>query len=445
MAYSFLSWVFTTALTLFYRWRHLGGAIPAKGPVVIVGNHPNGLIDPIAVMRLTGRPLRFLAKAPIFKMPVLGSLVRALHALPVHRKQDDAAQMGKNEETFQAAHHALADGDAIGIFPEGKSHSEPHLEPLKTGAARIALGAEAEKGYGLGVQIIPVGFIYVEKGILRSEAAVEVGEPIPASIAFEAFRKDPQEGSHVLTQAIDEALRRLTVNLESWEDLPLVELARAVYRAEFGSDVTLRPFAEGLKKLRVEQPDALAQARSRALAFGQALRSLRLRADELDQVTAATAARWVLQRLVAAVVLAPLAVLGMVAYLVPYQAIKAFIQATHPEEDMEATLKLGVSIFAFPLWTAALAGLAGHFLGWESGLALLAALPLCGLLAMFLIERGPDEWSATRAYLLLGSHGAARTRLLARRKALAAEIAALGALAGLSEGAVGVGSAVEMK
>src|SRR6185295_18872207 len=104
MFYSFTRWLFAAILSFFYRWEHLGGSIPGDGPIVIVGNHPNGLIDPVAVMRLTKRPVRFLAKAPIFKMPVLGWLVRGMHCLPVYRKQDDPTQMGKNEETFQAAY-----------------------------------------------------------------------------------------------------------------------------------------------------------------------------------------------------------------------------------------------------------------------------------------------------------------------------------------------------
>ena len=66
-------------------------------------------------------------------------MLRALGGLPVYRKQDDPAQMHRNDETFRRAIDALKDGDAVQIFPEGRSHSEPGLVELRTGAARIAL------------------------------------------------------------------------------------------------------------------------------------------------------------------------------------------------------------------------------------------------------------------------------------------------------------------
>ena len=66
-------------------------------------------------------------------------------------------------------------GGAITIFPEGKSHSEPQLAALKTGAARIALKALAG---GADVTVVPVGLTYARKHRFRSEVCIEVGAPI---------------------------------------------------------------------------------------------------------------------------------------------------------------------------------------------------------------------------------------------------------------------------
>jgi 1-acyl-sn-glycerol-3-phosphate acyltransferase len=83
--------------------------------------------------------------------------------------------MSRNEGTLEAAKGALVKGRAITIFPEGKSHSEPALAELKTGAARIALGAAKE---GAAVRIVPVGLTYEDKHLFRSEVLIEVGTPI---------------------------------------------------------------------------------------------------------------------------------------------------------------------------------------------------------------------------------------------------------------------------
>src|SRR6185503_4225644 len=126
------------AVRLYYRVSSLGGAVPASGPVVLVGNHPNGLVDPVLVAGASPRVVRFLGKAPLFDMPLLGQVLRGLEALPVHRAQDGDTR--GNVETFAAVYAALARGEVVCLFPEGKSHDEPALQTLKTGAARMALG-----------------------------------------------------------------------------------------------------------------------------------------------------------------------------------------------------------------------------------------------------------------------------------------------------------------
>ena len=126
---------------VFYRLSVDGPTIPPGGPVLLVANHPNSLIDPVIVAGVTGRRVRFLAKAPLFTDSKIGWMVKAAGAIPVYRKQDDPSAMGQNRDVFEAVIGELAAGAAIGIFPEGISHSEPSLAVLRTGTARMALGA----------------------------------------------------------------------------------------------------------------------------------------------------------------------------------------------------------------------------------------------------------------------------------------------------------------
>jgi len=425
MAYRFVRWIFTAGLSLFYRWHLLEGAIPAQGPLVIVGNHPNALIDPVAVMRLTGRPVRFLAKAPIFKMPVLGGLVRLMRCLPVYRKQDDPSQMGKNDDTFKAAHQALAAGEAICIFPEGRSHSDPALSPLKTGAARIALGAEREKGFGLGVRFVPVGFVYRQKGIFRSEVAVAVGPPIPVADLDGAHAADPVAAGHQLTERIDAALHQVTLNLDTWDDLPLVEAASRLYRAERGTGADLRPFAQGLGALRARDPDQLQRIRRRVLVLDGTLRALRLPADDLDRVRPLRAVRFAGVHLARGVLGGVPALLGILAYGVPYQLIRAVAHFTAREADVTASVKLGVGVLLMPAWTLGLL-VAGWRLGGAAGLVVALVLPACGLFALSFLESMSAALANARAFLALRAHGGLRQRLLTRRKAVVEALEQLG-------------------
>jgi 1-acyl-sn-glycerol-3-phosphate acyltransferase len=129
------------AVGVFYHLEISGPDVPT-GPILVAANHPNALVDPIVVFRVAGRLVRPLAKAPLFDHPLIGMALRGLGGLPVYRRQDDPALTHLNDSTFDAAIAALQRSEAVLIFPEGQSHSEPALTPLKTGAARIALLAE---------------------------------------------------------------------------------------------------------------------------------------------------------------------------------------------------------------------------------------------------------------------------------------------------------------
>ncbi|MDH5198192.1 MAG: 1-acyl-sn-glycerol-3-phosphate acyltransferase, partial [Gemmatimonadota bacterium] len=164
------------AASVYYRIRYVGEPVPRTGPVLLVANHPNSLLDPMLVVATAGRPVRFLAKAPLFHDPKTAWLVKSAGAIPVYRRADDPSQVEKNVDAFDAVYAELARGAAVGIFPEGLSHSEPALGPLKTGAARMALGAARLTGGAF--PIVPVGLVLRRKDEFRSSAYVVTGAPV---------------------------------------------------------------------------------------------------------------------------------------------------------------------------------------------------------------------------------------------------------------------------
>src|SRR5579863_5696789 len=154
-----IRWLAEALVRLYYPVRLVEGAerIPRDRPVVFVLNHPNGLLDPIVLRVATGRATRFLAKSTLFGNPLGRVAMSAFGSIPVYRAQEAGARApdaSRNDEAFARCRAALA------LFPEGTSHSDPQLRPLKTGAARIALSAEREVADGggrLGAVIVPVG------------------------------------------------------------------------------------------------------------------------------------------------------------------------------------------------------------------------------------------------------------------------------------------------
>ncbi|MFQ5889425.1 MAG: 1-acyl-sn-glycerol-3-phosphate acyltransferase [Gemmatimonadota bacterium] len=412
----------------YYRFAVAGPPTPVEGPVLYVANHPNSLVDPAFVAAAAGRPVRFLAKSPLFTDPVVGWLIRAAGAIPVYRRQDDPSLMDRNVSTFEAAHEALAAGAAVGIFPEGLSHSDPSLATLRTGAARIALGAAAG-GLGAAFPIVPVGIVLRRKERFRSRALAVVGAAIRWDDLAGRAEEDV-EAVRELTARIETALREVTVNLERWEDAPAVECAEAIYAAEFGleRDVAarvkrLRQVTEGLGVLRRQDPERLRGLYASVSRFAAVMEMLGTTPAALDRlVRPRAAAGWVVRRLVYFGILAPLALVGHVLFAVPYWLTGRIESVVDLEPDVRATHKLlgGIAIYAG--WIALLAGALGLAAGRPWGLAALAALPALG----FLTQGVRDRWGRARAdarrWLLLRRRAALRARLLRRRAELAAEL-----------------------
>ena len=413
--YAVVRSVVSFALRCFYRIVPAGPPLP-DGPLLLVGNHPNALIDPGLMIAVSTRPLTFLAKEPIFRMPGLGTLVRALGALPVVRPQDDPARMRENLEALGAAARGLGEGRAIALFPEGRSHSEPSLGALKTGAARLALQA------GVPVRIVPVGLTYAEKGRFRSRVRVEFG---PA-LEVEPAAPEP-ERVRALTERIAAALRSLTLELAAWEDLPLIEAADALYVLATDAPVRdaerQRLFARGLALLRAEQPERAAQLAGEVLAFQRRLAVTRAEATDLGiRYRPGNVIRFVLRNLVALVLGLPLAAAGLVLFGLPVLGTRLALRLAGTEADMVATVKLLAALVLGPLYVAGLAVAAGLWLRpwWGVGLAV-AALPLALFTRRFVARRSEAIRDA-RLFFVLGNRSARKRKLLTDAQALAARV-----------------------
>jgi glycerol-3-phosphate O-acyltransferase/dihydroxyacetone phosphate acyltransferase len=409
-----VTFVVGAAADLFYRRRMLSGRVPASGPVLLVANHPNGLIDPILVQHAAGRRVRMLAKAPLFTMPGISIIVRALDCLPVYRAKD-GADTKQNAETFRAVQQALVAGDCVLIFPEGISHDEPQVQPLKTGAARMALGAVAAGASGLVV--VPVGLTYGDKLRFRSTAAVEVGP----SIAVASFL--PRDGSaaeedalrtaaRALTTAVHDALRDVTINVERWEDLQLLDAVDAIWRQDDPDHARrMKNLAGAVQRLRLRDPAALEDVQSRLAGWVDALARLGLAPRDVARTGLANATTThrigaFARQVAAAVVGLPFAVYGALFWAIPFWSVHAIWRLMRPERDVGATVKVLASVALFPLWFAiAVTALA---LSTPPAAAVLAAVtaPGAGLTTRHYLRR--------RAFALRALSGALRMRLLGR-------------------------------
>jgi 1-acyl-sn-glycerol-3-phosphate acyltransferase len=395
----------------YYRLELDGPRVPKSGPVLLVANHPNGLLDPAVVVTAADRRVRFLAKSTLFTDPRLSWLVKGGGAIPVFRRRDDPTYSGNNEEMFRAAFEALAGGSAVGIFPEGTSHSEPALAELKTGAARIALGAH--QSCGEAFPIVPIGITLRQKERFRSRALALLGEPVEwADLGPRGT--DDREAVRELTTRIGEALTRVTVNLESWEDAPLVEWTEAIWAAE-NRDYDDR--GEQLRRIGVisqilstlrrqegapaeEAAAEVPELAAEVLAHRERLVSLHVEPRDLTGRTS-LGYRF----------LDPLSVaidfVGWLLFWLPYKLTGRIADLARPTSETRSTYRLLVGVLVYTAWVIGLAavaawaaeraaesqpgGLTGGLTALGAGLVTLVAVPVLGLFGLRIRERRLEQ------------------------------------------------------
>ncbi len=186
MLYNFLRWVSGVALHWFYSDIRVIGHhhVPENGPIIVAANHPNALVDALVAGWILPRRLSITAKATLVENPVLAILFRMLGIVPLRRVSDEQKKdldgtldPTRNQGAFHRVLEVLRENGVVLIFPEGKSHNEPALAPLRSGLARIAL--QARDDYGIpGVQVLPLGLKFQAKGEPNSVVIAEFGQPI---------------------------------------------------------------------------------------------------------------------------------------------------------------------------------------------------------------------------------------------------------------------------
>ena len=187
--------------------------IPRAGPLLVVANHPASFTDVIVLGAAVPRRLHFLAMAPIFKPWIRGFALRLCGTLPVYRRSDDPALVHRNDDTFRVCHEFLDSGGAVLIFPEGTSLTDRQIVPLKTGAARLALGQEARPGQQGRLTLLPIGLHFAERSRYASDVAVSVGPPIDLAPFLKLAESDEVQAVRQLTAHIQEALEGLILNV----------------------------------------------------------------------------------------------------------------------------------------------------------------------------------------------------------------------------------------
>ncbi len=426
-----VGWLARLVIRIFYGKIEIVGLehVPPGRPLVFVANHVNSLVD--AALLLAFMPVlpRFLGTSELWQIPVLKPFLRWAAAIPIYRRHVEGFSREKNLHTFSRCHEVLAAGGSIGILPEGTSHNQPALVPLRTGVSRIVLQALARFG-DLGIRIVPVGFTFEDRTRFRSSVLIEIGEAIDPAVEFELYQKQAREAVKILTQRIREALFELTLNFPSWEEADLIHQAAEIYQQPASISATSvslsqraelrRIFIEAYQELQSERPEEVAQVTETVRHYSQELRQHRLRDEQvIAEYPPRQIARFTAKSLWLLLIRLPLGLVGMVIHFLPFQAASLAAKWLTQTEDRAATHKVLASMVFYPLTWILLAIAAGTW-SWGAALLVLVLGPLTGGVALRLYLRSALFWDRARGFLLLRS-GKPQIVELKRRRRQAAE------------------------
>jgi 1-acyl-sn-glycerol-3-phosphate acyltransferase len=419
----------------FYRRCEVQGRarVPAAGPLIVCGNHASALADAVIMQAASPRPLHPLARSGLFSNPLLRIALAAQGAVPVYRPQD-GVDPSRNEASFARCHERLAAGDALLIFPEGQSHSDSMLRPLKTGAARIALGAQAAGS--APPLLVPAGLTFTEKGKFRSSVLVQFGAPIDSR---PLLGEDPEDSARRITDEVRRGLAAVTLNADAWEDVALIQAVQRFFVLRGGRyrrDPSLgdrlhvqQRLIAALRALRLSDPEHVTRLRRLLERFERLLDRFGVEDYHLNlRYTPGLVARFLARTLLFALVVFPLALWGVTTSGLPFFLVRYLGRWLSRGKDQYDSAKMLLGLFLVPLtWTTETWWI---WQRWGTRLAVPFAilLPITAAIALAVRHERRRIVENARVFLLLSRKDEVRELLLEKRAEIERERARLARL-----------------
>jgi 1-acyl-sn-glycerol-3-phosphate acyltransferase len=361
--YTLLKLIVKIALKVFYTDIHIRikGQLPKDGPLIVVSNHPNTFMDPIVIASILPQQVYFLTNGSVFKNPLVGWLLGKMHMIPIYRKEDVNGQTPDNRASFARCFDFLAGKGTLLIFPEGSSVHERRLRKLKTGTARIALGAEAEHNFNLRVNILTIGLNYSDPIRFRSELFINVDAPISVAAYQAHYLKDPVEAVNQLTEDIRIRLEKHVIVTRHQEEDNLVRSIEAVYKSRLVSELGIeeeepeqefrltRNILEAIRFFEENAPDKVQELQAKLADYKTRLQQLGLKDEVFRNKRIKQGFYNSLVKALYMIICFPVYLFGLLNNYVPYIIPSRVARLITRDEVYIAPIMMTTGIFSFSI------------------------------------------------------------------------------------------------
>ncbi len=204
--------------------------VPEAGtPVVFVGNHRNGMCDPLIVETLfTDRDIRWFVRADLFKNRLIGSILKALHLMPMYRMDFDGLEtlLDRIKENVKSGVDELVAGHSIGVFPEARLMPGHYLGTFHTSYLQMAFECAAKNDFQTEVYIQPFGLYYEDYFNPGGGVLVNFCKPVRLSPYYEDYKNKPRTTMNRINGIIWDEVRSATLHIPDDEYYPLINQVR---------------------------------------------------------------------------------------------------------------------------------------------------------------------------------------------------------------------------
>ena len=357
MLYRIFKWLFTLTVNGYFRSIYTKGLeqIPDEAPLIFVANHNSAFMDPIVLAVHLKQSIYFLARGESFKSKLASTLFRLLHMIPIYKPEISPDEVYKNKFVFQKCYDHLKKGKSILIFPEGISETVRNLRKIKTGAARIGLGAENENNFNLKTKIVPIGINYSNPHYFRSDVFINVGKPIEVSKYAQEFEIDEKNAVKELTNEIREHLEDLIVIVKDEKLDKLIKQIEILFRSELRSqkntinDVSRdfylsQKIVEAVEYYQDVRPEYMVKFKIKINKYLSHLKQLKIRDSQIKNPNVRL---HLVNRLLYFIFGLPIFLYGFLVNIIPFKAAEYLSKKILVRKDFIGSMKLAFGMFIF--------------------------------------------------------------------------------------------------
>ena len=395
MVYRFLKIIIGLGIGLYYKEVRIKNPENAKhkGPLIVIANHPNTMMDAWIIGALFKRRIYFMAKATFFSSPLKRWLLGSIGLIPINRTSELKTKGVSNKSSFEMCYKILEEGNVLVIFPEGNSFLERKLRDLKSGTARIAIEVVNRAKIQNELKIIPVGLVYSRAEKFRSSVFANVGAPINPYQYSEEYEVSSVQASKELTEKFRNSLEELLVSSSSTANEIIVdniiEVLSSKYTRSKGRGVEknvirIKEINERINEIQKVAPSKLEEIGVLAEGINDKLKKLDIKPDFLDRsYRPRMFARQIVQSLLFLVIGLPLYLYGVVHNIFQYKFTDIIITKLVRDLEYYAPIAVLMGIVLYPLTYFGFVELVDYYLPmvFVVKLTYFASMPLLGLFA----------------------------------------------------------------